>query len=468
MAIAVTNDASALKRSANVPGQTSYSIWGWFNFTSVTPARFWGPLGIYAGTDGSPTTATDCHQISSAASGSAQLDLVYYTSGGVETHATLATVSANTWYFMALTCSALTAGNLKAYIRAVTANTLTTASNAGTARTFTPARAEWGRDSFSTDFISGSMHALGMADAVLSVDELLELSYFHEPQLDGLRSLNVFYPCISDTAANCQVDKSGNARNATATPGALADSPPLLWQAISPPWNLPAAGGGSDVTLGLTGLLLASSAGTLIPSNALPLTGQSLASAQGTLTPAPAKALSGQVLASAQGTLTPAISIVMVGSSLTSAIGTLLPNLSIALTGLLITIGQGNLSAPGNITAALTGLLIASSQGTLLPAIAKTLTGSALTAALGTVLPGTIRSLTGVPLLGSLGALGPAMSVSVVGSVITASQGNLTPPTSGDPTPPALRSVTVSINTALTVNATGEIVVNGPDSVTIH
>ncbi len=248
MAVVVNSDASAFKRSANAPGQTSYSIWGWFYFTSVTPARFWGPLGIYAGSDGAPTGSTQFHQITSASSGSANIELGYDGPAGF-VGVSLHTASANTWYFYALTCSALTSGSLKAYVRAITANSFTTATNSSTSDTWTPARVEWGRDTFSGDYIDGRIHACGMADVALSDEELLELSYFHEPQLDGIRSLNVFYPCIESTNSNATIDRSGNGRNATATVGALADSPPLLWKAIGPQIVLPTAASGAAYTL---------------------------------------------------------------------------------------------------------------------------------------------------------------------------------------------------------------------------
>lgn len=232
MAISVTNDASAFKRSANVPPQTSFSIWGWFFFTTVTPARFWGPLGLYDGADGAPTGSIDFIQISSASSGAAAQVLTYKT-GVVNQSDAFFTPAANTWYFIAITGSGTAAGNVKAYARAITAAAFTTVSSSLTQGTITATRAEWGRDAFSGDFITGSMHAFGMDDVALSADELLNLSFYHEPQFGGIRSLNAFYPTIESVNANATVDRSGNARNATATVGALAEPPSLLWR---PSW----------------------------------------------------------------------------------------------------------------------------------------------------------------------------------------------------------------------------------------
>lgn len=303
MAIAVTNDASVFKRSANAPTITSYTIWGWFNFTSVTPARFWGPLGLYAGTDGAPGGGgVQYVQVSSASSGSSQLVL----GGGTITNVNLINTAANTWYFIALNGNALAAGGQVAYARAITSNTLSVASSAGLMTTFTPARAEWGRECFTGDFISGSIHACGMADVALSVDELLELSYFHEPQLDGIRSLNVFYPCIESVNTNAVVDRSGNARNATATVGALADSPPLLWRAIPPPWNLPASAASGDMS-GLVAL-------SLTPVGAMTGAGALAGTVALTITPAGALSGAGALAGSVPLTITPAGTLIGIGA----------------------------------------------------------------------------------------------------------------------------------------------------------
>jgi hypothetical protein len=232
VAIIVNSDASAFKRSANLPSATAYTMWGWFMLT--TDRNTWtGLLGLTSAVD-----ASTLHELGTDTDG--VTCKVWNASGST----TIATLSLNTWYFAAMSCSGTGAGALVGYIRAITANTLTSASRTGS--TFTPGQAEWGRDCFTGEYLDGRMHACGMANAVLSADELLEISYYHEPQKDGIRSINVFYPCVANTNTLCKTDMSGNGRNATATEGALADSPGLLWQ---PPMAMPtlytAAAGGS-------------------------------------------------------------------------------------------------------------------------------------------------------------------------------------------------------------------------------
>jgi hypothetical protein len=368
VAIAVTNDASAFKRSANVPGQTAMALWGWFNFSSVTPARFWGPLGIYAnGSDGAPASQ-QFWQISSTASGSANLSL-FYRNASADVEIPLFTASANTWYFIAISCSALTAGNLRAHVRALTANTLTTVVSTNTATTWTPARMEWGRDAFTGDFISGSIHAVGAADAALSVDELLELSYFHEPQADGIRSVNCFYPCIADTAANCQVDKSGLARNATATPGALADSPALLWRAIPPYTPLHALGGSGAMTGATTltftptgvltgaGALAGASTLTFSPSATLTGSGSLVGASMITFSPSATLAGSGALVGASTLTFTPSATLTGAGALVGAS------TLTFAPAGVLT--GTGALTGSATITFTATGVLADDVAGAL-------------------------------------------------------------------------------------------------------
>jgi len=256
MAIAVTSDASAFKRTANLPAaSTAYSIWGWFRLTTDRNT-FTGLVGLANAVDGA-----SFHQLGTDSDGTTLKIWSQTTSTNV------AALSTNTWYFGAMTCSGTGAGTLIGYVRALTANALTSASIAGTS--FTPGAAEWGRDCVTGEFISGEIHACGMSNAVLSADELLELSYFHEPQLDGIRSLNVFYPTIESVNTNATVDRSGNARNATATVGALVDAPALLWRSPSP--NLVISGttditGTLDATLGV---LTSAGAGSVDVSGSL-------------------------------------------------------------------------------------------------------------------------------------------------------------------------------------------------------
>ena len=287
MAIVVNSDASAFKRTANLPSATAYSMWGWFMLTTDRNT-FSGLLGI---TDG-----TNYHQLCTDSDGTT-LNL-FRGNPGAQT--SLQALSTNTWYFCALTCSGTAAGTLVGYIRSLSQNTLTSVSAAGIS--FTPSSMEWGRDGFTGEYMSGRIHACGAANAALSADELLELSYYHEPQLDGIRSLNVFYPTIESANTTAVNDRSGNGRNATATVGALADSPPLLWRAPSPQIVLPGAAASGAITGAVsfaftptgamtgTGALTSTTSLAFTPTGALTGTGALASTVSAAFTPAGALA----------------------------------------------------------------------------------------------------------------------------------------------------------------------------------
>lgn len=220
MAVRVTADASAPKRSANAPTETAYTFGCWAYLNSATPARFWGPLGLYAGTDGAPTGNTQFHQISSLASGSASL-VLGYDDGAVGQAIALGTARAGFWHFFAMTCNAVAAGGLKAYMRQAHERTFSKAVNSNSARVFTPARFEYGRDGFTGDFIDGAAQHCFAFDRALDEAELMKLSIalLAEKPFPDRSNLNVYYRF---RGADDIQDRSGNARPATFTVGANA------------------------------------------------------------------------------------------------------------------------------------------------------------------------------------------------------------------------------------------------------
>lgn len=219
MAIVVNSDASAFKRTANLPAYNSATLFGWF-YIGTDKNDYTSLLGLADSTGGTPTAG---FHLSTDVDGTT-LQVWNDFAGGTN----LKALSTATWYFAAITCAGTGAGQVIGYVRSITETTFTTTTET-LPGSFTPAVAEWGRAGYSPFYLDGRIHACGMADVVLSSDELLWLSHFHEPQLRGIRSLNVFYPTIESVNTNATVDRSGNGRNATATHGALADSPPLLW-----------------------------------------------------------------------------------------------------------------------------------------------------------------------------------------------------------------------------------------------
>lgn len=379
MAVVVNSDASAFKRTANLPDDISFSMWGWFYF-GTDRNTFTGLLALVNSSGGSPTSGI---QLATDSDGTS-LKLFTFVPGSNADSATIVTLSAGTWYFGAITCSGTAAGNTIAYVRALTANSLTSTNVDRPDTAWTPGAAEWGRDGFTGDYLNGRIHACGMADVALSANELLELSYYHEPQLDGIRSLNVFYPTIESVNTNASIDRSGNGRNATATVGALADAPALLWRTPGPQIILPAASGGAlslDIdtagAITLAGQSVTAKIGVdLATQGAIAVAGQSVTPALTIPVGAGAIAVAGQAatfgigvaqsvagaIALAGQAVTPALTIpvtagavALAGQSATLDIGSALANGAVTLAGQSVTLANGaNLSVDIDTAGAIT------------------------------------------------------------------------------------------------------------------
>jgi hypothetical protein len=254
---------------------------------------------------------------------------------------------------------------------------------------------------------------------------------------------------IRVASGDVSVGLTGSALSSTA--GALG---PAASKAVSG-FALTGAQGALDPALskGLTGSALSSLAGTLIPSFSLALTGQALAIVQGsvsaggdltlsltgqaltlssgTLSPATAGALVGSALAAAAGTAGPATSKALSGSSATMTTGTIAPALSRALNGNLLTTGQGAVSAPGNVTLALGGQAMSAAQGSFGPALSKGLTGSSAATVAGSVVAAPSKALTGQQLAADAGAFGVTFSAGLTGSLASMTQGTVFSASSG-------------------------------------
>ncbi len=417
-------------------------MWGWFRPTTDRNA-FSGWLAINSAVD-----ALNWLSIQSQADGTT-MELSDGNGSGSALTASMFSATVNTWYFVAFTSAGTAGGSSIAYWRTLAQNALSTSNITGaSSRSTTVGAMEFGRDGFVGEYMSGEMHAIGCANAVLSADELLELSYFHEPQLDGIRSLNVFYPIIESVNTNATVDRSGNARNATATVGALADAPALLWRSVVNSMPLPATGS-ADVTLALTGVSSTASVGTLALAHDQALSGNAGTGAPGTLAVNHSQAITGNSSASSAGSIVPSSAVALLGNAAAGQVGTLgaAGDEADALTGVSATSGVGTLGV--SHAQAITGNAATGSVGTLAPAHSQAITGSAATGAVGTLAPSTTigvsgnaatgavgsvgaagagsSSLSGVSAIVGVGSLGVSDSMAISGNAATGEVGALTP-----------------------------------------
>lgn len=212
MGVRISSDASAYKRTANVPVSTSFTLAGWYNFVTATPARFWGTMGLMNAVDG-----VAGRTVASTASGGAQLALEYTNAGGSFVTDALLTVSASVWYFIAITASGNAIGNLAAYIRARHERAFTSVTNSVAGNSYTAGAMEFGREGFTGEFMDGDAFGLCAFDSALTSNELMLLSYdLLAEQAFARARPNVYFRLRGN---NDTWDRSGNARHPAVTAG---------------------------------------------------------------------------------------------------------------------------------------------------------------------------------------------------------------------------------------------------------
>jgi hypothetical protein len=182
------------------------------------------------------------------------------------------------------------------------------------------------------------------------------------------------------------------------------------WQIFAPlPRRIwaPAAAGGPNVTVALTGQAVTASAGTLGLSSAV--------------------AVSGAAVTVSAGTIVPSLSMALAGIVANASTGTVVQSAAIALTGAAVTVSTGTLtySAGSNISVALTGQAVTVSAGTVIPSVALALAGQAVTASAGTLAPGVAVAASGQAVTASAGTLVQSRTIALSGLAVTAGGGVL-------------------------------------------
>jgi hypothetical protein len=408
MAVAFGASGRYLRRTANLPSSTSFTIAAWIKVVGVR-----GAYAYILGMD----------------DGSGAYTLLGYSAADVlevTTDAAYASFASNptvgNWAFMALTCSGSGAGQCAGYFRDIGASTFvsvtTTASNS------TKTALNIGNDGYD-DWTNTQVGPIFVFDRALSSTELLHLSYSIRPNVIGTMPI-IWSPCWSTADTN---DYSGNGDNWT-TAGALssADNPPISWGMA--PWVVQyvtssgttynQSAGGTLTTAGATVRSTRKvAAGTLTTAGALAK--RAAKSVVGTLTTAGTLTRkANKVLA---GTLTPAGTLVssrlysqVLAGTLTTA-GVLAKRTSKSLAGTLTTAGAIVRSAAKSLAGTLTtaGGLVAdyvSGSATFSQVVGGTLTTA------GALAKRTSKSLAGT--LTSDGSISKAIRKVLSGALTTA------------------------------------------------
>lgn len=139
-------------------------------------------------------------------------------------------LSLNTWYFFAITRNGTGAGGTIHYRRAATETSFTTASGTFSGAAFTPndeyVLSNW--YDLVAGWFAGRIAALKQWNAILTVDELMQESYYFSPI--RWTNLQSWHPFVNDGITQAMLDFGPNGRNFSQT-GTLTieDGPPIIW-----------------------------------------------------------------------------------------------------------------------------------------------------------------------------------------------------------------------------------------------
>jgi hypothetical protein len=248
----------------------------------------------------------------------------------------------------------------------------------------------------------------------------------------------------------------------TKTPGSVSQNQQVTYALGQ--ISIQDSGGGSGVTVGITGVGATSAVGSVAVNHAQPLTGNAATASVGSVTPTRSTALSGVAASGQVGSVgvTESGSAALTGVSATASVGTLAPSTARALTGNAATASVGSVT-PG-AGAALTGNAATASVGSVTPARSTALSGVSASGQVGSVSAGgdAVAALSGVSASGSVGTLAPAIARTVTGNSSTGAVGTVgvehAQPITGNPATASVGSVTPSHSTTLSgVSASGQV-----------
>lgn len=252
--MSVRFDASGdyLRRTANLPSNTAYTICGWARLVTDT-----NTYSTIASIESATTSAGAYALLSTDVDG---VSLKHWGSGG--TSGTLATLTVGTDFFWAITCGATGANGATAYYRAKGSTALSSVLGYGDA--FTPAVIYLANDSYTEPF-NGRIWNVKVWNRVLTAAELLAESYYRKVKFPTSRNAHWEMRSSSDT-----VDRSGLGYSLTVG-GTLATETEgvNLWVPKSSVGRFVAAGGSSSYTFTPSGSITFSGGTVLVRGKVL-------------------------------------------------------------------------------------------------------------------------------------------------------------------------------------------------------
>lgn len=384
MSIRIDASGDDLRRTANLPDESAFTMCGWSYVVADRGASYQALGGI----EGSGGTWNILYWEGGTS------DAMAISSGAAE--ASFASRPATgTWFFWAVTSTTAAAGSLIGYWSAANSNTFNTQSTTGQASTVN--RLTVGNDT-ALSWLSGRFQYVKCWDAVLTQAELEQEKWSATPK--RFANLNFWWPARNSAETQ---DWGNNKRNATAT-GTLTteDGPPVTWSGVPIGFRSfsPAVAGNDIVAAGslsITGVADLDATGSLVAAGTASITGVADLDATGALLAAGSLSITGVADLDALGQLIAAGSLSINGAADLDAIGNLLAAGSLSISGLAELSGSLNdIVATGSLSitgvAALTALGELAATGTIVLTGLAELTSSAVAAPAETATGGWIFS----------------------------------------------------------------------------
>lgn len=247
--------------------------------------------------------------------------------------------------------------------------------------------------------LNGRLAEMAIWSRILSAAEIAALGAGYAPSFIT-QGLAMYYPLLGRYSP--ENDRAiGGSSSGTVTGTAYQAHPRIIYPSgiltLVPP---------TSVSVALTGISSTGSAGSLVPSTAVPL---------GTVSST-----------GAVGSLTLSLGVPLTTLLATGAVGTLAPSLAVPLTTTLGTGSVGTLTTRLDFYASLTGVEATGGVGSLVPSLNVALISQTLTPSLGTLAPSNVLPITGSGATTSVGSLTVDFGIPATTVLATADAGSLT------------------------------------------
>jgi formylmethanofuran dehydrogenase subunit C len=440
VAVYVNGTGDAVRRTANLPSSSLFTIAGWARHVTVNTGTE-RPIVFFGNDFG-------------------EFRLIWRTSNAfaVNVSGANSNFSANpptdgTWFYWGIWVSGTGASQFGGWWRDVAGNSGTVTRNSASV---TVASLDICRNRAASAYYNGDVANVAVYDAALTQDEWLQNMFAYVPvaRRDVLR---YHWPLLDSSDTR---DLSGNAWSPTLTTVDTADGPPIRWLSRVALHPFASAGASEDIaaagTLSITGSADLDASGSLAAAGTLSVTGAADLDASGALLAAGTVSITGAADLDALGTLAATGTLSVTGAADLDALGELSAAGTLSINGDASLTGGAPIDLAADGTLSIVGAASLNASGALAAAGTVSVTGAADLDAQGALAAAGSLSVTGAADLDARGTLSAAGTVSINGSAFLADADS----------EDLLASGSLAISGAATLTAAGALTAAGSLSVT--